>query len=1829
MKQITALKFGTSQQLSKLSLDKISSTMFTKFSLAFIFFMLIFSSSLFSQDILVNVTKQDQSSLSVLLQTNQSGLIKNANGKRVIDYSAGLDESSPGKPILPSKTIIVAIPPNATVMVNLKEKKETSISNVTLNFNPVVYLDKDSLVGYRESGISDLYLISDAFPSKQIEILDYVWIRDFYCAIIKINPVQFYWKSKSVTILESAEIEISFNNIKPFNVISSQLGDFDKGLADIIINFNSSLNFRSKDKPTSIQNSTDSWIDYSKIHYKLGVVRDGIYRITYYDLFSYGISPSSLNPKSIKIFRKGEQLPLYIKGEDDLSFDENDYIEFWCEKNYGPSDYKNIVNTGQDYINYMDRYSDTSMVWLTFGGEDGLRIINIPSPQIITADTLKSYYSTQHFEKDVRLWYYDAEDPRTQLPFWQEHKVFTWLTIGNTGSQSFIFNASDFIPNTPVKITTRLISNAGDAITNAHKHGSSLNSTIPQDTITFDYRQTVNFTTFFNSSQLITGNNTYRVFGLPSDGTFHRSLIDWVDINYYRELKSQNDSLIFYIPDSVSYDLRNIRITNLLASDSLIILYKISSNPKKITEFNYSGGNLVFSDSVKGGDKFIITKSDYILSPTFKYSKTFVNLRDVSRGADYIIVSNKLLMNSAEQYRQFIFDNYNLRTQLIYIDDIYDEFAFGQNWAESIKGFLYYANQNWTAPAPSYLNLIGDANYDYKDIWSPAPSPRKKNLVPSYGYPVSDIWYTTWDSTNLDIPQMYVGRFPANTNVEVLSYLNKHSIYLTRRSDDWNKRYTFYSGGDPTKPSELAQIKAANDSLNNNLIKPNPVAGKSIHFYKTINPPTNFGPYTLQEYNNAVDSSGIFISYIGHSGTRTWDNGVTEVEYIQNAFPDRYPLISDFGCSTGKFAEPDVDAFGELFVAQSSYGQAIGYLGNSSLGFFSTSLRFPGLFYKRILIDSVFTISKAHVLAKIDQFNLYGYNTVNRVFSYCNVLFTDPILKFAVPQKPNFIINQNAVSITPSSISDLVDSVLVDLKIMNWGKVITDSVKISITHFYSDSILFVHNYTIPCPSYSDNLEFYVNTERLVGLHRLSIILDPENLVDEIYEDDNNIDYSFQVYSSSIRPVETEYFYSTMRDSLRFLNPAYKIEGGPEDFIFSLADNQEFSNANETQYPFSQLFSKISLSSLTLNQRYWYRARLNSPQADWSSTYSFKNNDRNFSWFIDKDFNANDLNTTHVVFDSSESSWKLSRNTNYLTITSAGSNDGKFASMIFNTLEYLPNTFFWGIATAEIDSITLEPGNIKYFAAPNTITQNADSLINYVNLLPLGKLIALAISDDAAQTVLGFGGGTPVRRAIETLGSLYIDSVRYRESWCLLGKKGAPVGSVPESYKKLFQGAAIVDTSKLVVYDEGSITFPQIGNSAGWLNVFLNDSIPDGAILNILPLGIRDNNQIDTLDVLTFSNDSSSIQFIDPNIYPKIKLQAELFANQFKESPSISSIGVNYNLPAELAINYQVVSLDKDSVYQGGDITINFDIYNVGYSPADSFNISLELVKSDKNVILLLDTLVNNLNPTQKLSLSRIYTSNITDGYGDMKFRIKIDYLDRVVEIYKDNNLFDKSFFVIKDTTITSVDETSVSATFDGIDIVDGDYISSSPEILIKLNYPLWFPIDDTTAIQIYLDNNLISYSDFNIEYDTVNRIALHKFSTSLVDGEHSLRVFGKDVNGLISSNPGFEKVFVVSGEFKILNPYNYPNPFSDDTYFTFTLTTLPEELKISIYTIAGRKIKEIKKTFADLNVGFNKISWNGRDQDGDIIANGTYLYKIIIKNSDGTSQVTQKLSKVK
>jgi len=138
----------------------------------------------------------------------------------------------------------------------------------------------------------------------------------------------------------------------------------------------------------------------------------------------------------------------------------------------------------------------------------------------------------------------------------------------------------------------------------------------------------------------------------------------------------------------------------------------------------------------------------------------------------------------------------------------------------------------------------------------------------------------------------------------------------------------------------------------------------------------------------------------------------------------------------------------------------------------------------------------------------------------------------------------------------------------------------------------------------------------------------------------------------------------------------------------------------------------------------------------------------------------------------------------------------------------------------------------------------------------------------------------------------------------------------------------------------------------------------------------------------------------------------------------------------------------------------------------------------------------------------------------------------------------------------------------------------------------------------------------------------YQFST-LESGDNRLQVKAWDVFNNFSEDEVYFSV-VDGNSLEVQDVFNYPNPFTDRTQFTFQQNlSSPIDVKIKVYTIAGRLIKEIEK----FNVidRFVAIDWDGKDNDGDQIANGTYLYKLIVKSVDGefNKSVLGKLAVIK
>lgn len=335
---------------------------------------------------------------------------------------------------------------------------------------------------------------------------------------------------------------------------------------------------------------------------------------------------------------------------------------------------------------------------------------------------------------------------------------------------------------------------------------------------------------------------------------------------------------------------------------------------------------------------------------------------------------------------------------------------------------------------------------------------------------------------------------------------------------------------------------------------------------------------------------------------------------------------------------------------------------------------------------------------------------------------------------------------------------------------------------------------------------------------------------------------------------------------------------------------------------------------------------------------------------------------------------------------------------------------------------------------------------------------------------------------------------------------------------------------------------------------------------------------------------------------------------------INSINFNYIGLPELFISKSNTSVEPDSVLQGLNTSLKLRIKNAGLSDADSVSVLVYLNNSD-STFASFDFSI----PTDSSKLV-VYPFNTSNIILDNSFRFVIEPNEK--ELFSFNNQIEKLFFVSRDSI-----SPRFHITFDGREILDGDIISSEPVVYISLedNSPL--PLD--TSMFTIVHNNIplrFSNPDLSFAYTPYpNSKAEITWTPKLNDGRHVLEVLAKDASNNFFDTTSYRQIFYVYNDPDLRQVYNYPNPFKDDTYFTFELRGVnpPEEFKIKVFTIAGRLIREINIPPSSLRIGFNKIYWDGKDQDGDEIANGLYFYKIISKQGDEIKTVTQKLAKVK
>jgi hypothetical protein len=170
---------------------------------------------------------------------------------------------------------------------------------------------------------------------------------------------------------------------------------------------------------------------------------------------------------------------------------------------------------------------------------------------------------------------------------------------------------------------------------------------------------------------------------------------------------------------------------------------------------------------------------------------------------------------------------------------------------------------------------------------------------------------------------------------------------------------------------------------------------------------------------------------------------------------------------------------------------------------------------------------------------------------------------------------------------------------------------------------------------------------------------------------------------------------------------------------------------------------------------------------------------------------------------------------------------------------------------------------------------------------------------------------------------------------------------------------------------------------------------------------------------------------------------------------------------------------------------------------------------------------------------------------------------------------------------------------------------------------------DMVAILDGDESNPIIMNDFyEADADNFTKGSVRFPFRNLEKGLHHIKFTAWDTH----NNPVTSELnFFVAGEDQITlsNVLNYPNPFVNYTQFWFSHDRPfePLDVQVQIFTVTGKVVKTINQTVITEGFLSREITWDGRDDFGDKIGKGVYIYRLKVK-STLTNKISEKVEKL-
>ncbi len=875
---------------------------------------------------------------------------KNGVTYQDIRMDEALVYSEEGYPKLPYFAEMIGLPVNGNYSLHVVRQKTETLSGITPLPAPRMILE-DEEQSWKFFRNQLAYSSKSVYPEMQLTKGGEGFMGDRHFAGVVFNPVRYKASTNELQITREAVIEITISGDTTPSENWEQYAMYSgSGIGKAFLNDSYSRKWlKQRERATQYPAHRSDIVDELQIL----VDRDGIYRIQRDELidslayyqdslgFMTAFNWDTIDPRYLSLSNEYGPVPIYISGEIDGSFDEDDYIEFYGERHRG------------DEMEY-DDFTSENVYTLRIGSQYGARMA-VENGGLVVYDedqyiVPQSYESTVHFEQqniNSHLGFY-SPGFREDIWFWES------ITAPNLEIIPFSLQYPHMSSTRRFHASVMLMgSTHPDEVDPDHHAVVRINSTMI-GTKWWDGQSEKLFEdeAFLANSYLTHGEN-YLYISLAGDTGAEQEqvLLDYFDLTYWRLYQTDEDVIRFTKPSNRPFGVYQFEIQGFKSDD--ISVYKIGSslmeNPT-VEEFSETGGapyTLKFQDDIQvDGLEYIAITNDKKKKVKFIHPNIPSNLKSPDHFANYIIITpTRFVENEGtlmfrdlwEQYGNSLY-NEPIHVEIVAVEDIFDEFNSGIRSGDSIKDFLEYAYNNWNLPenggtgGVTHVLLLGEGTDDERDDSVNRPYnqiPVKKVWTHKHGYTASDNWYGCIEGDD-GVPEIHISRINVWQSDQILPIAEKTQHYIENKNYDdmWHSRMIYAAGGKIDDDTDI--FAQQSEEIIEKCV---PERFEAVRVYTAVQTvPLDFfgGTFILKDY---IDQGAALLQFMGHGGGRIWaDYDLLNSNEVLTLTNENYPFVSSMACYCAAFDTKGIVSMSEVFVMVPEAG-AIGHVGFSGLGY--------------------------------------------------------------------------------------------------------------------------------------------------------------------------------------------------------------------------------------------------------------------------------------------------------------------------------------------------------------------------------------------------------------------------------------------------------------------------------------------------------------------------------------------------------------------------------------------------------------------------------------------------------------------------------------------------------------------------------------------------------------------------------------------------------------------------------------------------------------------------------------------------------------------------------